>query len=298
MVGTYSIYADAGTEDDGVTVLAGVGRLTQTMRQYARDNLIDVTLQDITAIKQTQKSDTFSFNDRNDAYIEGSKTLDSTNRHFKKNAVVDYGLHDVDNGGVYKPFFVTDTGFARARVKQISQADLDRYVGDGQNTIANRDNLGDTDLTNLFSLLNVVVVTDRNDQPNKPATGQLTIKKQLTGENLSSEDYAQFFKFQVELCDSDGTPLSEYQYYFYGDDWVGDIKDGNENSVLMLRHGEAVTILGLPAGTKFTVTEIDHNGWYVDPDAHEGVIVADENFFAIFTNKKDPKKPKIGRAHV
>ena len=35
VVGTYSIYADAGDEDDGVVVMAGVGKLTQTMRKFA-----------------------------------------------------------------------------------------------------------------------------------------------------------------------------------------------------------------------------------------------------------------------
>ena len=56
VVGTYSIYADAGTRNDDVSVLAGVGRLTQTMCQYAMDNDVDITLRDITAIGQYQPS--------------------------------------------------------------------------------------------------------------------------------------------------------------------------------------------------------------------------------------------------
>ena len=38
IVGIYSIYADAGTKDDGVTVMAGVGKLMQTMTKYAADD--------------------------------------------------------------------------------------------------------------------------------------------------------------------------------------------------------------------------------------------------------------------
>ena len=79
------------------------------------------------------------------------------NLHFGKNAEVDYGLHDEDGGENFKPFFVTDTGFIRARVQQMALNDKYENPNEG----VNRDVLGDTDLTNLFSLLNVVVVTDK-----------------------------------------------------------------------------------------------------------------------------------------
>ena len=56
VVGVYGIYADAGTPDNGVSVAADVGCLTQTMRQYAMGNDVDVTLQDLTAFMQVQSS--------------------------------------------------------------------------------------------------------------------------------------------------------------------------------------------------------------------------------------------------
>lgn len=48
-VGVYSIYADAGTPDDNVSVSAGVGKLMQTMVQYASEGDVNVTLRDIVA---------------------------------------------------------------------------------------------------------------------------------------------------------------------------------------------------------------------------------------------------------
>lgn len=42
-VGVYSIYADAGTPDDNVSVSAGVGKLTQTMVQYASEGDVNIT---------------------------------------------------------------------------------------------------------------------------------------------------------------------------------------------------------------------------------------------------------------
>ena len=44
VVGIYSIYADAGIKGDGVTVMAGVGKLMQTMTKYAADDMVNITL--------------------------------------------------------------------------------------------------------------------------------------------------------------------------------------------------------------------------------------------------------------
>ncbi len=189
IVGTYSIYADAGTADDGVSVMAGVGRLTQAMRQYAMDSDVDVTLQDITAFMQTQPSGTFSLTGWQDVKEEGTDTVRSMNLHFGKNAQVDYGLHDEDGGKTKKPFFVTDTDFIRARVQQ-NYAALTGGQYEGTNVDVNKDDLGETDLTNLFSLLNIVVVTDQNrTDTEKPPTDEDKDREEGgEEEDSSSED--------------------------------------------------------------------------------------------------------------
>ena len=296
VVGQYSIYADAGKANDGVTVTAGVGKLTQTMRQYAMGNDVDITLQDITAYMQTQPSDGFSLEGWNDVKLEhtaGADVLRSMNLHFGKNALVDYGLHDEDGGKNLSPFFVTDTGFVRARVQQM--AETDRY--ENVNNDANRDNLGDTDLTNLFSLLNVVVVTDQTAGDTN--TGKLTISKQVTGSGLSQSDYTTNFSFTIELRDSHGAPLSgQYEYRFYGADKVGFID--STNNTLLLHHDDSVTILGLPVGTKYTVTENKADGWHVKPAGGilSGTIANGQTSEAKFENSKAPfpeePKPETG----
>ncbi|MCI8715364.1 MAG: fibro-slime domain-containing protein [Oscillospiraceae bacterium] len=296
VVGQYSIYADAGVADDGVTVTAGVGKLTQTMRQYAMGNDVDITLQDITAYMQTQPSDGFSLEGWNDVKLEhtaGADVLRSMNLHFGKNALVDYGLHDEDGGKNLSPFFVTDTGFVRARVEQM--AETGRY--ENVNKDANRDDLGDTDLTNLFSLLNVVVVTDQTAGDTN--TGKLTISKQVTGSGLSQSDYTTNFSFTIELRDSHGAPLSgQYEYRFYGADKVGFID--SENNTLLLHHDDSVTILGLPVGTQYTVTENKADGWHVKPAGGtlSGTIANGQTSEAKFENSKAPfqeePKPETG----
>lgn len=291
VVGTYSVYADAGTPENGVSVMAGVGRLTQVMRQYAIDGDVDVTLQDITAIQQTQPSKNTNVlaEDWEDVALENaSGTLRSINLHYGRNAVVDYGLHDEDGGKYYKPFFVTDEGFIRTRVRQNYLALTTPMYGDVKLDV-NKDDLGDTDITNLFSLLNVVVVTDQTSQDTD--TGRLAIGKMLAGENLTGADYTKNFQFKIRLTNENGQALTG-RYYFYGTDKAGYLADGD---VLPLHHDESITVLGLPAGTRYEVTEETAAGWYVFPKTGtvSGEIAKDTTQFASFRNGKQ-EWPDVG----
>ncbi len=286
VVGAYSIYADAGTQWDGVSVMAGVGRLTQVMRQYAMADNVDITLRDITAIQQQQpssKSEVFP-GDWEDAILSGTGVPRSMNLHFGKNTVIDYGLHNEDGGELYKPYFITDTGFIRARVQQNWEA-LNNDIYEGASNDANKDNLGNADITNLFSLLNIVVVTDPTTQDTN--TGRLAISKTVS--NAGSEsDYTKNFIFTVHLTDKDGKELPG-KYYFYGTDKAGYISSGEE---FPLHHDEQITILGIPAGTRFTVTEKADSaqGWYVLPETGtvSEEIIRDATSFAPFFNNRNP----------
>ena len=284
IVGTYSIYADAGGPDDGVSVMAGVGRLTQTMRQYAMESDVDVTLQDITAFMQTQPGKSFQLTGWQDVKEEGTGAVRSMNLHFGRNAEVDYGLHDEDGGRLYKPFFVTETDFVRARVEQ----NYDALIGnqyEGASVDVNKDNLGDTDLTNLFSLLNIVVVTDRIDTESN--TGRLSVSKKLTGQGMTQEDHTREFTFVLELKDAQGNPMDEtLKYRIWDGKQAGYISSGGE---IFLHSGESVIISGLPAGTKYTVTERQEEGWYVTPASGtvSGEIIRNETAVAEFVNSRE-----------
>lgn len=292
VVGIYSIYADAGSKNDGVTVMAGVGKLMQTMTKYAADDMVNITLRDITAIAQTQKANSFTMDGWKDDLLEGTKIPRSMNLHYGMNAVVDYGLHDEDGGQNIYPFFTTDEGFLRTRVVQNTAA----LQGNGSyhgNNSANWDNLKDRDLTSLFSLLNTVVVTDTKDEPDNP-TGKLRIGKVVSGDGVADGDYAKNFTFSVSLKNADGSAL-EGSYYYYGEQRAGYITDGG---TLSLRHDEALTVLGLPVGTKWEVSEVREDGWNVKPSSGtvSGGIEADATANALFTNYKG--KLKLGDLSV
>ncbi len=299
-VGQYSIYADAGEADDGVQVMASVGKLAKTMLRFAISEDMDITLRDITAFAQSQPSDHFQLGAEHwqDVKLDGVNGLDIQrfmHLHYGQNATVDYGLHDVDGGGNLYPVFVTDEDYLRARVKQNWPALNGEeslggvHYGDPSKNTANKEDLTDVDITNLFSLINVVVVTDK--KTSHDPTGQLTISKTVEGDGLNINDYTKLFQFRVELTDAEGNPLEgDFRYYFYGEDKSGEIAN---NGTILLHHDERVTILGLPVGAKWKVTEMlgeTYAGWYPTPASGviSGSIEEDTTAKADFINRKEP----------
>ena len=118
--------------------------------------------------------------------------------------------------------------------------------------------------------------------PAKPKTGSLTISKTVTG---TAGDTDKLFTFTVTL-DVGGT-------YNYTGSKSGTIGDGG---TIQLKHGESVTISGLPEGTSYAVTESDNEGYEVTKTGDTGTITADAATAAVFTNNKDavadiPAKP-------
>lgn len=297
-VGVYSIYADAGSADDDVSVMAGVGKLTQTMIKYASNGEVNITLRDITAFAQKQPSGAFTLKGWVDDTLQGTDgepVVRQMNLHYGKNAVVDYGLSDVDGGANYEPFFVTDEGFLRTRVQQNLHAHDDPTDPDYSD--ANADNLGDLDITGLFSLINTVVVTDRSRVV--VDDGELMIRKAVAGEGLVEADYLKPYHFKVEFLDEQGNALAA-SYPFYGTDRSGSLRSGD---VLLLHHDEAVVIQGLPIGSRYVVTELDaneggffctitdENGVTIEASVAQGVVKsAQQQMLASFLNTRtDPQ---------
>lgn len=287
-VGVYSIYADAGTSDDGVSVSAGVGKLMQTMVQYASEGDVNITLRDITSFAQSQPSGSFGLQDWEDVYLADTgseKILRSMNLHYGQNAVVDYGLSDADGGKNIQPFFVTDTGYLRTRVQQNLHAHDD--PNDPQHSEANADDLGDMDITSLFSLINTVIVSDHDN--NAPAAGSVSISKTVEGQTLSEDQFTRLFHFKLTVLDREGKELPDTEkFYFYGRDRTGYIASGEE---IVLHHDEDLVVMGIPEGYTYRVTETDANqdGLFVSPTSGviEGKVEKDGVHQVAFVNSQD-----------
>ena len=134
------------------------------------------------------------------------------------------------------------------------------------------------------------LVIGRSDE--EPETGSLTISKTVSGSGASTE---KLFTFTVKLTDQTGAPISEWFAYSGAStvDGVTSPESGmltfNEDgqATIQLSHGQSITIVGLPEGAAYTVTESDNDGYTVTATGAEGKIENDKTAEVKFINYKD-----------
>lgn len=114
-------------------------------------------------------------------------------------------------------------------------------------------------------------------------TGILAISKNVTGTG-GEKDRA--FTFTVTFMDEDGNVLAGS--FPYVGSREGMIRSGETVS---LCHGERITISNLPAGTRYTVTESEAEGYTVTMSGEAGTIETDTITEAAFENHKDAVIP-------
>lgn len=210
VVGLYGVYADAGTSDDGVDVLAGVGKLSATMTKLASSTDVDLTLRFITSQAETQPSLKFNADQSiDDGRVEGSSlNFDAFNDDWRgtekkmnlvygdDNALVSYGhpgefsdeelaegIGCMDAYGEQRPLFRAEEGFVRPHIEQDTQTmrAAQEEQGDGAASAVHADDLEGIDLGALFSVRNTVRVVDQKagetpddpDDPNVPGDPRL-----------------------------------------------------------------------------------------------------------------------------
>lgn len=108
--------------------------------------------------------------------------------------------------------------------------------------------------------------------PDTPEYGSLTVKKTVTGDLA---DKNKEFTFTITF-NAEGS-------YSYTGSKSGTLKSGDS---VQLKHGESITISGLPAGTTYAVTESGNNGYKVYSSGDKGTIAANKVSTAAFTNTK------------
>ncbi len=109
--------------------------------------------------------------------------------------------------------------------------------------------------------------------------GDLSISKTVIGEN---PDYEREFNFVVTFADAFGNENREY--YSYSGSRSGIIRSGD---TIKLRHGESITIYGLPEGIRYTVTEIVPEGYVCLSSGTVGVISENVLSYARFENSEE-----------
>ena len=327
IVNDTGVYANAGTAEDGISVERGVGRLVNSMAQFASKDTVDTTLNQIVAkfyTTETEIHEGFQWR----KIIEGSTVDDAA---FSPVEGVDYhpaysvtgnspqnaewylfgtapgsvattpvGMHlahlaDHSGGrcnGLYQTTVKlkdagqgitaqeTDTGWSALLVEQCKLHTRDNGT---PYTKLTGDNL--TDLTALFT--GDVTVKVKNDR----IVGNLAVQKTVAG-NAGETDRE--WKFTIELRNA-GAPLSGNFYYEVGSIVTGvdQPKDGtltfnsDGKATISLKHGQKITIEGIPANVTYTVTETEANDYIITFDGDKGTILANKTAMAAFTNTKD-----------
>lgn len=225
VVDNTGVYANAGTQNDGITVLRGVGSVMRSVVQFATDDQVDITLHDIQAALVTSDSYT-SGSDWGNADWANGKVLHL--QYANENKMLDYGLYDTDvKGTLDKLTLKTNTGWSKLLIRQCYDH-KGTEVPDPLKTP-----LGDADITNLFSGTVTVRVT------NVRKIVDVTIEKKVTG-NLG--DHTKQFAFEVQSS----LPMEKDANY--------NLSDDGKIATFSLAHNESVT-LRVPVGALLTISE-------------------------------------------
>ena len=139
IVNNTGVYANAGTDDDDITVERGVGSIVHSMIQFAADDDVDKTLHDIkqNCIRQMREnlpkySDTSwkKDEDKGEIHLQFQKGMNTLNYRTQESNGEDYG------------YYTIDAGWSKLKVLQCM---------DPTHALADRKkDLGEQDLTHLF----------------------------------------------------------------------------------------------------------------------------------------------------
>lgn len=241
------VYADAGQLGDGISVLRGVGSVIKSMVQFAAEDDVDATLQDVKAALAT--SVTWDETEKEFTVSDAGIHWDSPGpeilhlQYDNANKLLDYGLYDADGKATLDDVTLeTDVGWSKLLIQQCYQHDP--ATGSSLKT-----NLGEQDITDLFS--GTVTVRVANDR----AEG-LTIAKTVTGNTAPAGE-----SYQIEICvENDGAPIEGNYATVSGTGESGSLTFKEGKATDSLQAGESLTIFGLPNGASYTVTETQTQG--------------------------------------
>lgn len=153
IVDEQGVHADAGAPgaDDGISTWVGVGSLIDSMAEFGTNDDIDATLHDVRARRQVGTLDANGALSWTTVAGGGDNTLLLTNH--ADDALVEYG--PTTKGDPF--YFVSESGWTHAAVQQ----NLD-YTAHHSHGLAQTSDLGEQDLTSLFTGTTIVRVRDEH----------------------------------------------------------------------------------------------------------------------------------------
>lgn len=306
IVNDTGVYANAGTAEDGISVERGVGRLVNSMAQFASKDTVDTTLNQIVAkfyttekvpnedfqwreIKGSGKDAAFSPVEGVVAY-HPAYSVKGTSLEDAQWYLYGTGPDDAKPVGMHLAHLANHSG---GRCDGLYQTTVKLAASGGPGITAQETDTGWsallveqcklhtrhsgtpytdltgknlTDLTALFT--GDVTVKVKNDR----IVGNLAVQKTVAG-NAGETDRE--WNFTVTLDDAG----------INGD--YGGMRFTNGVAAFVLRHNQIMTATGLPAGTFYTVSEDTADGYVTTSVGEEGTIPANDTATAAFTNTRD-----------
>lgn len=139
------------------------------------------------------------------------------------------------------------------------------------------------------------VVKVKAEYTNKVKVGSVAFKKNIEGTN---PDTSKYFTFKIEMRNIfGGTSDSEWKVY-EGLDFTVSGVDGTKklgsDGTVQLKHGETLTIDGVPVGTEYRITEIESGDYSVSSVVCDSTGVAESSEMVSETNGFNAKLPTSG----
>lgn len=236
----HGVMADAGTEDDGVAVTVAEGHLVPTMTPFATVDDIDRTLTNITTTRMEAESGW----DPTLAKTEPEQTVNLMldTESFKKDHPVQTLRYIPVNEENESLSWRTETGWLWFHIEQtpIADNDPDKNL---------KTNLGNRDLTRLFTGETTVVVTNQR-------VGSLAVTKNVEADASDRPDPDAAYRITVTLA-LDGKPINDAVACEDSAHELQSVRFDNGEAVLSLNAGQTITFPDLPVGTAWTVEETE-----------------------------------------
>lgn len=246
----HGVMADAGTPNDGVAVTVAEGHLVPTMTPFATADDIDRTLTNITSTKKTAASGWANTS----ALQKTGNTVDLTldTKKFDPNDYANTLRYIPVDSHNEKRAWDAEEGWLWFHIEQtpIVASDPDKNL---------KTDLGDRDLTRLFTGETTVTVTDQR-------IGSLAVTKNVVVVDDTSSDRPgpdAAYRVTVTLA-LDGKPINDAVACEDSSRKLQSVRFDNGKAVLSLKADQTITFPDLPAGTAWTVEEtetLDSNRW-------------------------------------
>ena len=249
VVDSTGVHANAGEDDDDVTVKVGIGTLVKPMEKFGTNDDIDATLHDVFGALQTGTESEGSINwGAVPGESPDTETIHLTYKDDAASAGIELMSYEPTNfeGNYQQAYFTYNLGYGRMYIRQCTDGHNGATVGSD-----NKTDLGDQNLTNLFTGSTVVQIK------NAPVTGSVTVSKTVTGLQNPGTDT---FNFTIHFEEDGVNYASSVNFTTTGSATVTNGSNGiviPSNGIVnfSLKNDASVTFTGLPQGVQYTINE-------------------------------------------